>query len=259
MSTTTLRRTPRILVTRAARQAGMLSDLLRARGFEAVEVPVLEMQPPASFASLDEALRTLDAYDWLIVTSANAVEAVAARAVLLKVPLAVFEKLQIAAVGEATARAVRKAGLDVALVPEKYVAESLVESLVGRVEGKKILLARAELARDVIPEALRAAGAELVVADAYRNAIPVGAPMQLRAALADGINAATFTSSSSVTHLADVAQAAGIAFPLAGVNAISIGPITSQTLRSANWEPAAEADPYDLAGLVDAVARALDK
>jgi uroporphyrinogen-III synthase len=247
----------RVLVTRAAHQAGKLSEGLRARGFEPVEVPVLEIQPPLSFDALDAALRELESYDWLIVTSTNAVEALTARALKLAVPLAALEKLEIAAIGEATAKAVRKAGFDVALVPEKYVAESLAESLMDRVRGKKILLARAEVARDVIPDALRAAGGTVDVVDAYRNAIPEGAPEQLRRALEQGIDAATFTSSSSVTHLADAARAAGLAFPFAGVKAVSIGPVTSQTLRAAGWEPAAEAEPSDIPGLIEALSRVL--
>lgn len=247
---------PRVLVTRAVHQAGKLSATLLARGLEPVEVPVLEMQPPASFAALDAALRELSDFDWLIVTSANTVEALIARAAQIGVAFAPV-KAQIAAVGAATAQAVRKVGLEVALVPEKYVAESLVAALAGWVADKRVLLAKAEVARDVIPEALRAAGASLVVADAYRNGMPADAPEQLRAALRVGIDAVTFTSSSSVTHLAAAAEAAGIAFPLTGVQAISIGPITSATLRAAGWEPAAEADPSDIPGLVEATAQAL--
>ena len=121
------------------------------------------------------------------------------------------------------------------------------------------MLARAAIARDVIPDALRQAGAEVDVVDAYRNVMPEDAPEQLRQALAAGIDAATFTSSSSVTHLAEAAQAAGIRFPFAGVPAVSIGPITSQTLRELGWEPAVEASPSDIPGLIDAVVRSLRK
>jgi uroporphyrinogen-III synthase/uroporphyrinogen III methyltransferase/synthase len=247
----------RVLVTRAAHQAGKLSDALRALGAEPVEVPVLEIQPPADLAPLDRALRALDSYDWLILTSANTVRALVARAQSLGLPLAPGPRLQVAAVGEATAAAAREAGLQVALVPDTYVAEALVECLAGQSAGKKILLARAEIARDVIPDALRAAGAQVDVVDAYRNVMPAGAPELLRKALAGGIDAATFTSSSSVTHLADAARAAGIAFPFAGVRAISIGPITSQTLRELGWEPANEASVSDIPGLIDAVGRVL--
>jgi uroporphyrinogen-III synthase len=246
----------RVLVTRAAHQAGTLSDALRELGAEPVEVPVLEIQPPANLAPLDRALRTLDSYDWLILTSANTVRALVERAQVLGLTLASEPRLKVAAVGEATAAAARNAGLPVALVPETYVAEALVESLANQSAGKRILLARAEIARDVIPGALRATGATVDVVDAYRNVMPQAAPELLRTALAEGIDAATFTSSSSVTHLADAAQVAGVAFPFAGVSAISIGPITSQTLRDLGWEPAAEASVSDIPGLIDAVSRA---
>ena len=123
--------------------------------------------------------------------------------------------------------------------------------------GKKILLARATIARDVIPVSLQQAGAEVEVVDAYRNELPVQAPELLRQGLARGVHAATFTSSSSVTHLAEAARAAHIKFPFAKVAAISIGPITSKTLRSLGWVPACEATVSDVPGLVDAVMRAL--
>jgi uroporphyrinogen-III synthase len=242
----------RVLVTRALHQAGKLSEGLRALGVEPVEVPVLEMQPPANPGPLDRALRRLDSYDWLILTSANAVRSIAWSNFSDKTT-----NLKVAAVGEATAMAARTAGLPVALVPEKYIAEALVDCLADRVAGKRILLARAETARDVIPDALRAAGATVDVVDAYRNVMPAAAPEMLRAALEKGIDAATFTSSSSVTHLADAARAVGIAFPFVGVRAISIGTITSQTLRELGWEPAIEASPSDVAGLIAAVDRAL--
>jgi uroporphyrinogen-III synthase/uroporphyrinogen III methyltransferase/synthase len=248
----------RVLVTRAAHQAGKLSDGLRAAGAEPVEVPVLEIRPPASFDPLDTALRNLHTYDWLILTSANAVHALVERAAACGIVFA-DETPQVAAVGKATAEAAHEAGFDVAVTPKEYVAESLVEALGDRVSGKRVLLARAAIARDIIPDSLRAVGALVDVVDAYQNAIPAGAPDQLRAALAARIDAATFTSSSSATHLAEVANAAGIAFPFAGVKAVSIGPITSATLRELGWEPAVEADPHDIPGLVAAVADLLTR
>lgn len=242
----------RVLVTRATHQAGKLSEGLRALGVEPIEVPVLEIQPPADSGPLENALRSLDSYGWLILTSANTVRSIAWSGFLDKTA-----NLKVAAVGEATATAARKAGLAVALVPGAYVAEALVECLAAQSAGKKILLARAEITRDVIPDALRASGASVDVVDAYRNVMPAAAPELLRAALEKGIDAATFTSSSSVTHLADAACAAEIAFPFAGVRAVSIGPITSQTLCDLGWEPAAEASVSDIPGLITAVEQAL--
>lgn len=246
----------RVLVTRGAGQAAKLSNGLRALGAIPVEVPVLEIQPPESFDALDAALGVLASYDWLVLTSVNAVRAVAKRAVLLGIEL---DEISVAAVGPATAQEAEAHGLHVALVPEAYVAESLVEALNEQTRGKRVLLARAAVARDVIPDALRAAGAQVDVADAYRNGIPLEAPGQLRTALAEKLDAATFTSSSSVTHLRDVARRTGIAFPLAGVQAISIGPITSATLREVGWEPAAEAATHDIPGLIAAVERLLTR
>lgn len=249
----------RVLVTRAVHQAGRLSDDLRALGAEPVEVPVLEIQPPASYDAIDLALRrlNLDTYDWLVLTSANTVRALAERAAELGLPLAPPRSLKVAAIGEGTATAARKAGLPVTVIPSAYVAEAMVEALAGQARGQRFLLARAEVARDVIPDALRSAGAMVHVVDAYRNVLPENAPLALRAALGKRIDAVTFTSSSSVTHLAEAALLAGIEFPFAGVAAVSIGPITSKTLREVGWEPAAEASPSHLAGLIAAVERAL--
>ena len=247
----------RVLVTRAAHQAGTLSDGLRELGAEAIEIPVLEIRPPVSFEPLDKALRQLERYDWLILTSANTVRAMAERAAELGIRLKPPITMKVAAVGDATASAARKAGFAVTLVPESYVAESLLKGLTSLVLGKRILLARAAISRDVIPVVLRQAGAEVDVVDAYRNVIPESAPEQLREAFVGEIDAATFTSSSSATHLADAALAAGIKFPFKGVRAISIGPITSKTLREFGWEPACEAKVSDIPGLIDAVVRVL--
>ncbi len=247
----------RVLVTRAAHQAGKLSSGLRALGAEPVEVPVLEIRPPEDFAPLDRALRQLASYDWLIFTSANTVRKLVERAKEQGIALAQPPHAKVAAVGSATAEAARQAGFEVALVPDSYVAESLVRGIIDQAAGCRILLARAAIARDVIPDALRQAGGTVDVVDAYRNVLPESAPDLLRAALTAPIDAATFTSSSTVTHLAEAAQLAGIAFPLAGIAAVSIGPITSQTLREMGWEPAAEASPSDIPGLIDAVVHLL--
>ena len=246
----------RVMVTRALHQAGKLSEGLRAQGAEPVEVPVLEIRPPESYAALDAALGRLERYDWLILTSANAVRAMSDRASTLEINLQQPHSLEIAAVGQATATAAHREGLRVAFVPEDYVAEELVAGLLEGVGpkavGLRVLLVRAAIARDVIPDALREAGAQVDVVDAYRNILPEAAPEQLRAALEKGIDAATFTSSSSVTHLAEAARAAGVQWPFAGVPAVSIGPITSGTLRELGWEPAIEANPSDIPGLIAA-------
>lgn len=247
----------RVLVTRGASQAPKLSDGLRALGALPVEVPVLEIRPPESYAPLDDALKHLDQFEWLILTSTNTLREVSLRCQRFGVNPASAEHLNVAAVGQATAEAARHLGFRVNVVPEAQVAESLVASLQSQIAGKRVLLARAAVARDVIPDALRSAGASVDVVDAYQNVMPEAAPHQLRHAYARGFDAATFTSSSSVTHLARAAEAGGMSFPLKGVRAVSIGPITTQTLQARGWAPAAEADPNDIAGLIAAVVQAL--
>jgi uroporphyrinogen-III synthase len=249
----------RVLVTRAAHQVGKLSEGLRALGATPVEVPVLEIRPSENLKALDEALLSLASYDWLILTSANTVRALVDRALSTGSALVWPSGLKVAAVGEATASAARAAGLQVAFVPVAYVAESLIDGLKGSSAGEKVLVVRAEVSRDVIPDALRAAGAIVDTVDAYRNVMPEAAPEQLREALASRLDAATFTSSSSVTHLSAAACAAGLQWPFAGVPAVSIGPITSGTLRELGWEPAIEANPSDIPGLVAAVTQLLGR
>ncbi len=253
--------TVKVLVTRAADQAGKLSEALRTAGFEPVEVPVLEIVPPESFAALDAAIRRVSTYDWLILTSTNAVRVLCERAKKLCVELAASD-VRVAAVGRATAEAAKAIGLKVDLIPEKYVAEGLLEAFekagLGGLEGRRVLLARAALARDVIPERLKELGAIVEVVEAYRNQIPMGAAEKLRAAIAMGFEVAVFTSSSSVRHLSEVTEKAGVKWPLMGVRAVSIGPVTSQTLLESGWKVAAEAEPSDIGGLVEAVKRVMD-
>ncbi len=249
----------RILVTRARHQAGQLSEKLRALGAEVVEIPAIEIVPPESYAELDRALVNLSQYQWLIVTSANGAHALGGRMTFLGIGSTAFAQVKIAAVGSATARALEELGLRIAVTPAEYVAESLVEALGDQVVGQRVLLARAAVARDVIPDVLRARGATVDVVDAYRTAIPEESVTAVRTIFGiDGRipDAATFTSSSTVTNFLNLLRAAGIEAPKR-MRAVSIGPITSRTMRENGWEPAAEADPHDLEGLVQAAVNAV--
>ncbi len=248
-----------ILVTRARHQAGVLANRLRALGATVQEIPAIEIVPPESFAPLDRALQDLSSYQWLIVTSANGARALADRMGTLAVLRAAFAPLKIAAVGSSTAQVLREIGLEVAVTPREYVAESLLEALGDHVRGQRVLLVRAAVARDVIPDALHARGATVDVVDAYRTVIPAESVAQMRTVFEAGSaipDAATFTSSSTATNFLHLLDEAGVKLPKT-MRTISIGPITSQTLRENGWEPAAEADPHDLNGLVQAVIQAL--
>ncbi len=166
-------------------------------------------------------------------------------------------RLKVAAVGEATASAARKAGLQVAFVPATYVAESLVEGLLQSLQNQqasqRILLARAAIARDVIPDALRAAGAVVDVVDAYRNVLPEAAPEQLRQAIAEGTRRGHLHQFLQRNASGRSGACGWSCLALCRVPAVSIGPITSQTLRELGWPPAVEAVPSDIPGLIAAV------
>jgi len=255
----------RILVTRARHQAGQLSLQLSALGAEVIEVPAIEILPPESFEPLDAALRSLSQYQWLIV--ANTVRVLSDRMAAAGIPARDFSHLKIAAIGSGTAHALRELGLAIHLTPEEYVAESLLTALGDQLSEARVLLARAAVARDIIPQALTARGAQVDVVNAYRTVIPEDSARQIAQLFSPTRqiseqqipDAATFTSSSTVTNFFQLLRSAGIDEPPAGMRAVSIGPITSQTLRDHNWEPAVEADPHDLAGLVVAVCRSLEE
>lgn len=250
----------RILVTRARHQAGQLSSQLAALGAEVVEVPAIEILPPESLDALDTALRSLSKYQWLMVTSTNAVRALRDRMGVVDISAQDLAHLKIAAVGSATSRALRELGFAVQVTPEEYVAESLLAALGDQLRGARVLLARATIARDLIPDTLTARGALVDVVEAYRTVIPADSTKQITelfASAEQSPHAATFTSSSTVTNFFHLLASAGIARPPASMKAISIGPVTSQTLRDHKWEPAAEADPHDLVGLVAAIQAAL--
>src|SRR5580765_5049036 len=164
----------RILTTRASRQSGGLARPLREMGAEVVEIPTIEIKPPTSYKALDTALKNIDKYDWLILTSVNGVEALFSRLKKLRIAPAKLAHLQVAAIGPATQREIEKHGLKVVVTPEKYVAESVVDALKDRTQCKRVLLVRAKVARDVLPNELKKAGAKVDVAEAYETHVPRG-------------------------------------------------------------------------------------
>src|ERR1700691_1839803 len=173
----------RVLVGRARHQASALSSELRKRGATVLEVPFIEIREPRSFKPLDSALTNLATYDWLILTSVNGVEAMWERLAALRLTKAALQHLRIAAIGPATRKAIEQRGGKVNVVPKEYVAESVVRSLRQRVKGKRVLLVRAKIARDVIPRELRQAGAEVDVVEAYETVAPQSSRTRLRSLL----------------------------------------------------------------------------
>jgi uroporphyrinogen-III synthase len=242
----------RILITRARHQAGRLAEALEEQGAEVLRLPTIEIVPPETYAHLDAVLEVISGFDWLIVTSANGAAALADRMRFLKIGSEQLKHLQIVAIGPATAVALGHLGLTVSAMPDEYVAEAIVAMLKDKVAGRRVLLARAAVARDVIPEQLRKCGADIHVVEAYRTVIPADSIEQVRALFGQGKplpDAVTFTSSSTVNNFFALLAAAKIERPQ-GLTAVSIGPVTSKTLRQHQWEPACEAGNYDIHGVV---------
>jgi uroporphyrinogen-III synthase len=248
---------PRILVTRSPHQASDLADRLRALGVDPILIPTIEIADPTTFAPLDAALAHLNTFHWLLFTSANAVEAFHRRSTPTSYSLLPASCLT-AAIGPATARALEAIGLAPTLIPPQAVAESLATALLPHAlqpDGSptRFLLIRAEEAREHLPETLRAAGAEVTIAPAYRTLTPAGSLEALSNLFRDNApDAITFTSSSTARNLFTLLHSASITLP-AGVALASIGPITSATLRELGHPPdveAAEATPASLAEIV---------
>jgi uroporphyrinogen III methyltransferase/synthase len=207
-----------------------------------IEYPTIEIAPPLSFEPLDHAIANLEAYDWLIFTSANAVESFSARLAASSRDLRGL-RAKLCAIGPATRKAVEKMHLKVDVVPKEYVAESLVEALKGyAMQGMRILIPRAAVARDTVPEALRAMGAIVEIAEAYRTIVPESGS----APVAEWI---TFTSSSTVKNFLALNEPGAIL----RYKTASIGPITTETLRMHGVEPTVEAKPHTTEGLIDAI------
>jgi len=243
----------RILVTRAAEQAGSFTSLLEAQGAECLSCPTIAIAPPEDPAPLDAALGQLERIDDLILTSANAVQAFFGRLAELGRDARALGTVRIVAVGPKTGEAMAPFGVRPDLVPDEYHADAVVALLEAEgVAGRRILYPRADRARELIPQRLSAAGAEVLAPVAYRNVQPTGSAELLQAILAEGVDAITFTSSSTVSNL--LALAGEELRPrLASIPLVSIGPLTSRTLAEAGLEVAAEADPSTLEGMVAAL------
>ncbi|HKA23535.1 MAG TPA: uroporphyrinogen-III synthase [Candidatus Eisenbacteria bacterium] len=244
----------RVLVTRAAEQAGEIAERLRALGATVIEAPAIRLVDPPDWQPLDTALDRLSTYDWIVFTSQNAVPRLLARMRARDVPEPGLAASRHAAIGEATAEALRAHRLRVDLVADEYRAESVALAL-GRepLQGKRILIPRALVAREVLPERLRAAGAEVDVTPVYQTvADPEGAALARRA-IAEGVDVVTFTSASTVRGFFEAIGPARS--KLAGVCLASIGPITSEAIRAEGAVPEVEASPYTVPALVEALAR----
>ena len=235
----------RIVVTRDRRQAAELAEPLEELGAEVLLLPVIEIQPPADPEPLERAMLQLHAYDWIIFTSVNSV-----RSFVNTLGDIRSLRAKVCAIGPATAAAVEALHIKVDRIPTEYVAESLLAALANDdLAGKRILLPRAAVARDLVPVELTRRGAKVDVVEAYRTVVPEDASARAHEVLARNPTWITFTSSSTVKNFVTLAGR----HTLQGIKIASIGPITSATARELGLTVHAEANPHTVAGLIEAL------
>jgi uroporphyrinogen III methyltransferase / synthase len=241
----------RIVVTRAGAQAFELAAPLEELGAETVQLPTIEIRPPADPAPLDGAIAQLETYDWVIFTSVNGVHGFTERLDQSTGDLRGL-RAKICAIGPATRHAVEALHLKVDRMPAEYVAESLLEAFASDdLNGQRILLPRAAVARDVVPAELSNRGASVDVVEAYRTGVPDNLTRRAAEVFSHPPDWIVFTSSSTVKNL----LAAISRESLQGVRLASIGPITSATVRQHGLEVDAEANPHTIPGLIEAILR----
>jgi uroporphyrinogen III methyltransferase/synthase len=246
----------RVVVTRARAQAGELSSELERLGAEVHEFPTIEISPPEDFGPLDAAIRELDSFGLIVFTSVNGVEAFLGRMRHHGLDIrAVPRDAKVAAIGPATAERIREAGLRADVVPDEYRAEALIEALAAdSLAGQRVLIPRAKVAREILPEKLREAGAEVVVPPAYESVPSTEGQEELSLRLQTRqIDCVTFTASSTVENFVGAFGAEEAARLLAETRVACIGPITADTARKRGLRVDAEAREYTIPGLIEAV------
>lgn len=246
-----------VLVTRAAHQASALAEPLEGLGATVLVAPVIQIVDPPDPRPMDEALIALHRYDWVVLTSVNAVDRFLGRANTLGVSLRQLAGLRIAVVGSGTAERLREAGLEADVMPEDYRAEGLLEALgaAGVAAGSRVLVPRAEEAREVLPDSLRARGVIVDVVPAYRTVPATPVPATLEALAAGAVQVVTFTSPSTVRHFIAWLEGGGldVSSVIATAVAASIGPITTGALAERGIPAVIEAVPSTVTELVDAI------
>ncbi|MGQ0604077.1 MAG: uroporphyrinogen-III synthase [Anaerolineales bacterium] len=255
----------RLLITRPRAQAADLCDKLAALGAEPILFPTVEIAPLENYAALDLAIATLDSYHWLIFTSVNGVSAFWQR--LDPERFTLPASLKIAAIGPATAHALETRGARAQLIPDEYVAEAILEKI-GEVRGQRILLPRADIAREALAVELGKRGAVVHEVAAYHTRPAAPDPRGL-AELRRGVDAVTFTSSSTVRNFvrlisgsdqyidpANIRRMGRDGIPMPSLNRAviaCIGPVTAQTAREAGLPVDVMAQAYTMDGLVAAL------
>lgn len=242
-----------ILITRPAGQGAEFSRLLSAAGAEVISFPAITIAPPRRWEPVDTAIRRINSYDWLLFTSANGVTMFFARFTARGGDMRNLKGIRIGAIGPKTSAHLQALGLKVNVFPDEYRAEALAEAI-GPVKGLRILLVRAQDAREILPQTLRARGAQVAVVTAYRTLKSRRLPTNLKKRLTHGgIDAVTFTSSSTVDGFMRHLTTGERRRVFRQAKAAVIGPITAATLRRYGIRPAIRAKPYTTEALAEAI------
>jgi uroporphyrinogen III methyltransferase / synthase len=254
----------RVLVTRAREQAGGAAAMLRERGADPVVVPTIEVHPPSDPSAMVDAVQAMsERYDWVLLTSANGVDRLWEEIRRQGRDARSFGKAKVAAIGPGTAAALARCGIKADLVAREHRQEGLaaeVLAAIGPGKNSRVLLARAEVARDVLPDTLRAAGCEVDVVAVYATRAPQRPLLEALSTLLQGgeIDAVTFTSSSTVSHLCDALDTRAAEL-LARTCVASIGPITTETAHKRGIRVDVTAAEFTIPGLVVALEKYFTK
>lgn len=247
-----------VIVTRTREQAAALADPLESWGAEVLAFPVIAIIDPHDWTPADAAIATLSSYDWVVLTSTNGVDRFVERCESRGVPRDALRGVRFAVVGSGTADRLGAYGLEPALMPHDFRAEGLVEEFVrlGVGAGSRVLVARALEAREVLPATLREMGCEVDVVPVYQTVTADPDPVVLERIRADEVDAVTFTAGSTVRNFIELLDAAGIDAheALDRMMVASIGPVTTEALRTRGIEPQVEAAESTMPSLAAAVA-----
>ena len=242
-----------VVITRPEKQADDLAQLLAKEGAKPIHFPTIKIIPPPDWQELDTAIKNLEDYDWLIFTSANGVAFFFERLYAKAKDIRDLKGVKICCIGPATAQQIQSKGIRVDLVPEKFISEGILKSFCGtKLRGKKILIARAAKARDVLPEGLKNLGAKVDIVTAYETVSAVKKKKVLEKLFKENqVDVITFTSSSTVNNFVKIM---GSSFKLPKfVKIACIGPVTTAAAKKAGLTVDIHQEEYTMEGLVGAL------
>ena len=244
-----------VIVTRARQQASMFLEKLEDLGARALAFPTIETVPPSSWKELDDSIDNLTHYHWVIFTSVNGVRYFKQRVFHLGMDSRAFAGVKVAAIGSATAVELRTMGIKADFVPSEYKAESVVEGLKDCIgPGIRVLIPRAKKAREVLPDEMRKAGADVDVVPAYETILPGTRTAEIKELFENGaVDMVTFTSSSTVTNFCDMFPHTDIPKLLIGVTIACIGPITAKTAQNMGLKVHIQPELYTIDGLIESI------